>query len=90
MLEITYARDHSGQVVYPLWWSGLTKDLKPEPKKCSALVWLERCKEPGSCEQTIKYETLSVSNVTQISKEAAGVSFSSGIYNLLVNDKYPE
>ena len=41
-----------GRALYPLWWTSLTKDLQTEPKKCSALVWLDRLRMPGSYERT--------------------------------------
>ena len=41
-------------ITYSLWWPSLIKDLRTKPKKkCCALVWLDRRRMPGSCEQTI-------------------------------------
>ena len=42
---------HWDQAVYPLWLPSQTKDLQTEPKKCSALVLLDRCRVPGSYER---------------------------------------
>ena len=41
-----------GQAVYPLWCPSWTKDLQTEPR-CSALVWLDRCRVPGSQARTM-------------------------------------
>ena len=48
---------HWSQAVYPIWWPSLTKDLQTKPKKgCSALLWLDRRRVPGSYQRTNKLD----------------------------------